>query len=111
MGVANSFIADWDAKVSYNIGRPITAIRNGDQDGHEATERDPGWTPQNATPMHPEYPSQAAIMAGLAAKLEFPADLSWIGERRRPISRRLLWMLVPKSSGLFSASSGRSEAL
>ena len=22
-------------------------------DGNEATERDPGWTPQNATPMHP----------------------------------------------------------
>jgi hypothetical protein len=66
MGVANSFIADWDAKFTYNFWRPITAIRNGDQDGNEATERDPGWTPQNATPMHPEYPSQVAIMAGVA---------------------------------------------
>src|SRR2546425_12433764 len=42
---------------------PVTAIRNGDMDGNDATERDPSWTPLNATPMHPEYPSQAAISA------------------------------------------------
>ena len=66
MGVANTFITDWDAKFAYNFWRPVTAIRNGDTDGNEATERDPGWTPLNATPMHPEYPSQAAIISGLA---------------------------------------------
>ena len=66
MGVANTFINDWDAKFTYNFWRPITAIRNGDQDGNDATERDPGWTPLNATPMHPEYPSQAAIICGVA---------------------------------------------
>jgi hypothetical protein len=66
MGVANTFITDWDAKFAYNFWRPVTAIRNGDMDGNEATERDPGWVPMNATPMHPEYPSQAAIISGLA---------------------------------------------
>ena len=65
MGVANTFIADWDAKFTYNSWRPITAIRNGDMDGNDATERDPGWTPLNDTPMHPEYPSQAAIGCGV----------------------------------------------
>ena len=65
MGLANSFIVDWDAKFHYNYWRPITAIRNGDNDGNDATERDPGWTPLNATPMHPEYPSQAAILGGV----------------------------------------------
>jgi len=64
MGIANTFIIDWDAKFTYNFWRPVTAIRNGDQDGNDATERDGGWTPLNATPMHPEYPSQAAIIAG-----------------------------------------------
>lgn len=64
MATANTFIADWDAKFTYNFWRPITAIRNGDMDGNDGTERDPGWTPLNATPMHPEYPSQAAIGAG-----------------------------------------------
>jgi hypothetical protein len=65
MGVANTFIADWDAKFTYNFWRPISAIRNGDMDGNDATERNPGWIPLNDTPMHPEYPSQAAINCGV----------------------------------------------
>jgi hypothetical protein len=64
MAIANTFILDWDAKFNYGSWRPVTAIRNGDRDGNDATERDPGWTSFNATPMHPEYPSQAAIIAG-----------------------------------------------
>jgi hypothetical protein len=67
MVAANSFIVDWDAKFQYNRWRPVTAIRNGDLDGNDATERDPGWTPLNATPMHPEYPSQAAILASVVS--------------------------------------------
>ena len=66
MGVANTFITDWDAKFTYNFWRPVTAIRNGDLDGNDATERDPSWTPLNDTPMHPEYPSQAGIICGVA---------------------------------------------
>ena len=69
MGTANVFIADWDAKFHYNFWRPVTAIRNGDQDGNDATERDAGWSPLNATPMHPEYPSAAAIVAGVGASV------------------------------------------
>jgi hypothetical protein len=65
MGVANTFITDWDAKFTYNFWRPVTAIRNGDMDGNDATDRDPTWTPLNDTPMHPEYPSQAAIICGV----------------------------------------------
>ncbi len=64
MANTNTFIVDRDAKFHYNYWRPVTAIRNGDNDGNDATERDAGWTPLNATPMHPEYPSQAAILAG-----------------------------------------------
>ncbi|MEH2507982.1 hypothetical protein V1290_006793 [Bradyrhizobium sp. AZCC 1578] len=66
MALANCFIVDWDAKFQYNFWRPITAIRNGDQDGNDATEREAGWQPLNTTPMHPEYPSQAGINAGAA---------------------------------------------
>ena len=66
MATANSYIADWDAKFTYNFWRPITAIRNGDQDGNDATERDAGWSPMAPTPMHPEYPSQASISAGVS---------------------------------------------
>ena len=66
MASANSFITDWDAKFTYNFWRPVTAIRNGDQDGNDATERDAGWSPLAPTPMHPEYPSQASISAGVS---------------------------------------------
>jgi len=66
MGLANAYILNWDAKYFYNFWRPVTAIRNGDQDGNDATERDAGWTSFNPTPMHPEYPSQATYNATTA---------------------------------------------
>ena len=69
MGLANNYIVNWDAKYTYNFWRPVTAIRNGDIDGNDATERDPGWTSSNPTPMHPEYPSQATINATLASAI------------------------------------------
>ena len=63
MASANSFITDWDAKFTYNFWRPVTAIRNGDQDGNDATERDASWTPLAPTPMYPEYPNVAVTIA------------------------------------------------
>ena len=67
MSLANAYIVNWDAKYTYNFWRPVTAIRNGDEDGNDATERDAGWTSFNPTPMHPEYPSQATINATIAS--------------------------------------------
>jgi hypothetical protein len=67
MSLANAYIVNWDAKYTYNFWRPVTAIRNGDQDGNDATERDTGWTSFNPTPMHPEYPSQATINATIVS--------------------------------------------
>jgi len=69
MSLANAYIVNWDAKYTYNFWRPVTAIRNGDQDGNDATERDAGWTSFNPTPMHPEYPSQATINATIASAI------------------------------------------
>src|SRR2546421_1003866 len=66
MALANCFVLDWDAKFQYNFWRPITAIRNGDQDGNDAAESDASWLPPTTHPMHPEYPSQAGINAGAA---------------------------------------------
>jgi len=64
MAMDDGLIAVFDAKYAYNLWRPVTAIRNGDLDGNNATERDPGWTPFIATPMHPEYPCAHCIVAG-----------------------------------------------
>jgi hypothetical protein len=60
----DALIAVFDAKYQYNFWRPVTAIRNGDLDGNDATERDPTWTPFIDTPMHPEYPCAHCIIAG-----------------------------------------------
>jgi hypothetical protein len=59
----DALIAIMDAKYHYNFWRPVTAIRNGDIDGNDATEREPSWTPLIDTPMHPEYPCAHCIVA------------------------------------------------
>jgi len=56
--------AVFDAKYHYHFWRPFTAIRNGDRDGNDATERDAGWLPLIDTPMHPEYPCAHCTIAG-----------------------------------------------
>lgn len=65
----DAIIAVFDAKYTYLFWRPITAIRNGDQDGNEATERDPGWLPLIETPMHPEYPCAHCILVATVAEV------------------------------------------
>jgi hypothetical protein len=60
----DALIAVFDAKYHYNFWRPVTAIRNGDVDGNDATERDASWVPFIDTPMHPEYPCAHCIVSG-----------------------------------------------
>ena len=67
-----ALVAVFDAKYAYGFWRPVTAIRNGDQDNNPATERNPTWEPFITTPLHPEYPcahciTQAAVAAVLGA--------------------------------------------
>ena len=58
----------------HRLGRQVhlqpLAARDGNpqrcQDGNDATLRDADWTSLNANPMFPEYPSQAAIVAGVS---------------------------------------------
>lgn len=63
----DALIAVFDAKYYYNLWRPVTAIRNGDIDGNDATERDAGWLPLIDAPMHPEYPCAHCIVSGALA--------------------------------------------
>ena len=67
----DALIAVFDAKYAYNFWRPISAIRNGDLDGNQATARDPSWLPLIDTPMHPEYPcAHCTVAAAIGAVLE-----------------------------------------
>jgi hypothetical protein len=67
MAGADAAIAVFDAKYRYEFWRPITAIRNGDQDDNAATTRDATWQPIDNTPMHPEYPCAHCIVSGAVA--------------------------------------------
>ncbi|MGK2910571.1 MAG: hypothetical protein ACSLE1_12340 [Sphingobium sp.] len=62
---ANAAIAQ--AKMRYMSSRPLSAIRNADQDGNPATERDPVWEPVMGTPNHPEYPCGHCGFSGVYA--------------------------------------------
>jgi hypothetical protein len=71
MAGADAYISVFDAKYVFNLWRPITAIRNGDMDGNDATSRDAGWEPLIDTPQHPEYPCAHCITsAAVRAVLE-----------------------------------------
>jgi hypothetical protein len=67
IATADAAIAIFDAKYAYGFWRPVTAIRNGDIDGNDATEMDAAWEPLTATPMHPEYPCAHCTFQGSAA--------------------------------------------
>jgi hypothetical protein len=67
MASADTAIAIFDAKYAHGFWRPVTAIRNGDIDGNEATVLDAGWEPMIATPMHPEYPCAHCTFQAAAA--------------------------------------------
>jgi hypothetical protein len=73
-GMDDAMVAVLEAKYQYGFWRPITAIRNGDQDGNAATERDAGWVPFSDVPLHPEYPSAHSILAGTVGTV-LQADL------------------------------------
>jgi hypothetical protein len=67
MATADAYIAVFDAKYTFNFWRPITAIRNGDLDGNDATQRQPDWEPLVDTPLHPEYPCAHCITSSAVA--------------------------------------------
>ena len=45
----------------------MTAIRNGDLDGNDATEPDRAWVPFIETPLHPEYPCAHCVLSSAVA--------------------------------------------
>ncbi len=66
MAMDDALISVFDAKYTYNLWRPVTAIRNAEGDA-----RDPAWTPFIDTPMHPEYPcAHCIVAASLGAVLQ-----------------------------------------
>lgn len=57
------------AKMHYDFWRPITAIRNGADDGNDATAPDPAWVPLLPTPNFQEYPCGHCAAAAANAEV------------------------------------------
>jgi hypothetical protein len=69
IAVADAAIVAWDHKYYYSNWRPITGIRNADQDGNPDTATDSGWEPFIATPPFPSYSSGHSTFSGAAARI------------------------------------------
>ena len=70
LSFADSVIAFYDAKYTYNFWRPVTAIRAAATDGNPETGADANWLPEvgNTTP-DPSYPGAHAVISAAGAEV------------------------------------------
>jgi len=68
LSLADSAIAFYDAKYTYQLWRPVTAIRLADTDGNPETVADPNWLPlAGNTPADPSYPGAHSTISAAGA--------------------------------------------
>jgi hypothetical protein len=67
LAMADAFIAGFKIRYVYDSWRPVTAIREGDNDGNDATVGDPNWDSHQNTPAVSDYPSTQSTFSGAAA--------------------------------------------
>ncbi len=67
--MADTATVVWQAKYTYALWRPISAIRNAHQLGNPRIMTDAGWTPFLETPSFPEYPSGHSAFSAAAARV------------------------------------------
>jgi hypothetical protein len=66
---ADSGIAAWSTKYTYDAWRPITAIENANEIGNSGITQDSTWTPLITTPAFPEYVAGHAVFSQAAAEV------------------------------------------
>jgi membrane-associated phospholipid phosphatase len=67
VSLADATIALYDAKYTYRLWRPVTAIRLADADDNQLTTADPTWNPLATTPADPSYPGAHSTISATAA--------------------------------------------
>ncbi|MDP9144991.1 MAG: vanadium-dependent haloperoxidase [Actinomycetota bacterium] len=67
MAMADAYIAGFKIRYVYDLWRPVTAIREGDSDGNDATAGDPTWDSHQNTPAVSDYPSTQSTFSAAAA--------------------------------------------
>ncbi len=68
LSVADAVITAWDSKRYYYFWRPVTAIREGENDGNPKTAGDPAWQSLVNNPNYPDYTSGANNVTGAMTK-------------------------------------------
>jgi membrane-associated phospholipid phosphatase len=68
MSIADALVASFNAKYTYNLWRPETAIRGADTDANGRTDANPAYKPYIVTPCFPSYPSNHASGSGAGAE-------------------------------------------
>jgi membrane-associated phospholipid phosphatase len=70
LALADGVIAFYDAKYTYNLWRPVTAVRAADTDSNPDTMADPNWLPEvGKTAPDPSYPGAHAVLSSAAAEV------------------------------------------
>src|SRR5882757_977002 len=70
LSFVDDVIAFYDAKYTYNLWRPVTAIRAGDSDNNPETAADPNWLPEvGKTAPDPSYPGAHAVISAAGAEV------------------------------------------
>jgi PAP2 superfamily protein len=70
LSFADSVIAFYDAKYTYNFWRPVTAIRAADTTGNPDVVVDPNFLPEvGNTPRDPSYPGAHAVISAAGAEV------------------------------------------
>ena len=67
LAMADAYIAGFKIRYVYDLWRPVTAIREGDNDGNDATVGDPAWDSHQNTPAVSDYPSTQSTFSAAAA--------------------------------------------
>jgi hypothetical protein len=67
LAMADAYIAGFKIRYVYDFWRPVTAIREGDNDGNDATVGDPTWDSHQNTPSVSDYPSTQSTFSAAAA--------------------------------------------
>jgi len=70
LSLADGVIAFYDAKYTYNLWRPVTAVRAADSDGNPETAGNPNWLPEvGKTGPDPSYPGAHAVISAAGAEV------------------------------------------
>lgn len=92
----DGFLTTFTGKFLYGLWRPVTAIREADRDGNDATVADPTWTPLLTTPPYPGHPGNMACHGATVAQVltrvvgqnDVPFQVTWTIPNDTAVTRR-----------------------